>query len=836
MQKRFFEKNYNSCNLNTVKPNWWIKSGFIWIMLFSLFFAFTSISKAQTEPPPAFSSVRMTARPAFEGNFKYGEWLPVYVELINDSADLQASVQTAVQGSGGTMVFSTPVELAAGAHKQVTLYVLPNNFTRQLKIELISAGESLASQPIEVRPNPTVNYLVGILSSDRGALNLLNTIEIPGIKRTKVLIDVPPEDIPEKSEGLRSFDLLVATHIDTSTLTPSQVSAVENWVRQGGRLVIGGGADAQLTVSGFPPSLFPATIETTEAVEKLGPLEEYPDPDRLVLLPGPFVAAKLNPSGGQILAGEEGDTLIHEWTLGKGAVDFISLDPSVAPFDAWNGTTPFWQKLIGADAVFPEGLPTDISNRQQFASNMPYILSNLPILDLPSAKGLAVMLALYILVVGPVNYLILKSKKRLHWAWITIPAITVFFSLASFGLGYILHGTDIFINKISVIQVDPSGDAHFDSFIGVFSPAQTNYQVEVKEGGLLSPLSPYYEPWISAAPPVSGASGKTMAFVQGDPAYVEGLSVDQWSMQSFMSEGSIDQYGGIQSDLKLDNDRISGTVTNNTSHEFQDAMVVIGTKFHRIGPLAQGESAEIEIDLSDMGSPTMGMSISYSVFEKELNDTTNAPNRRRAEAKRAIVENIFERTPPMLSSQSAAKTGSSYSMTPVFVGWQDQAPPEVSIMNTETASQTTAVVLQNLDYGLSNAGQISLPPGMIPGKLVSYPRDGGTCGSPGSTGVYMTNGEAIFEYYVPENLRYLPIDRLKLGVYTDSGVFIDPKIEIYDWESESWTQLDGIVQGVNLLPGGSSFIREDGQINLRLNIQGGQSCIYLSVGMESLLN
>ena len=220
---------------------------------------------------------------------------------------------------------------------------------------------------------------------------------------------------------------------------------------------------------------------------------------------------------------------------------------------------------------------------------MPYALSNLPMLELPSASWLALMLGVYIVIVGPVNYLVLRRMKRLQLAWISIPSITIFFSIVSFLLGYALHGTDIFVNKIAVIQVESSGSAHIDSYIGVFSPAQTAYEVEIEDAGLISPLSPFYDPWNSAGNPGNTLTGRSMIIVQGNPAYVRGLSIDQWSMQSFMSEGTITSFGSFEADLQVKNDRLVGTIRNSTTYNLTDCFVILGSKFTRLGDLAPGE-------------------------------------------------------------------------------------------------------------------------------------------------------------------------------------------------------------------------------------------------------
>ncbi len=789
---------------------------------------------AQSPTPPPTLPIQLNASPAFQGQFKYGEWLPVWVEITNSGPDLNAEIQIPVSGGGGTMIFTSPVELPAGAHKRLLVYVLPNNYSRQLSVELVADKQLLVSQKISIHPNPNVTYLVGLAAPERGALALINGIKPSGIERSKVLVDFVLSELPDKPEGLRSFDLLVINNLDTSKVTPEQNQALESWVNQGGRLIIGGGAGATLTTSGLSKNLFPADIQSSDEIDTLPGLEKYAGDDKPILIPGPFVAAKIESASGRALVEQAGFPLVEEWMVGKGSVDFIALDPAVAPFDAWNGSGAFWQNLLAPSAVYPEWIPTDISSRQQFASNMPYALSNLPMLELPSASWLALMLGFYIIIVGPINYLVLRRIKRLHLAWISIPAITVFFSIASFLLGYALHGTDIFVNKISVIQVEAGGSAQVDSYIGVFSPAQTAYEVEIRDAGLISPLSPFYDPWNSAGNPGSALSGRSMSLVQGNPAYVRGLSIDQWSMQSFMSEGTMLDFGTFQSSLDVKNDQLVGTIRNTTNYNLTDCFVVLGNKFTALGDLAPGAEANIELELSSLGAPNFSSPLSYAMFEKELNGTVTSDVRRQAEARRSIIENLFERTTPIKSASSLGGISSNLSQVPMFLGWLDQAPPQVKIFGAEPAQKTTALVMTPLAYDLfESAGLITLPPGLVPGKLTTTPRDGGSCGSAGATAVYISRGEAIFEFTIPPEASRLQAKNLKLALWTDSGVFSTPIVELMNWQSAEWIKLGGVSQGVNLIPGATQLVRSDGTIQVRLSSDGAQSCYYLAMGMEA---
>ncbi len=803
-------------------------------ILFSLFGMENRVF-AQTPPPQVFASpVTMQAYPALEGYYKYGEWLPIWIEVENNGPDTRAEIRVPISGSGGVMIFTTPLELPAGARKRTTVYVLPNNYSRQLQVDLLAGTETLATQKITVHPQANIAFLTGIIAPERGALALLQTIDIPGAKRPQEVIDLKLADLPEKYEGLRSLDLLVLNNTDTSSLTPEQAAALETWVRQGGRLVVGGGANAQSAQAGLPATLLPLTIQEIGEMQELPGLEKWIDANKPVRVSGPFVAASGSSEAGTKLASQDDLVLVWEWARDRGLVNFVALDLSGSPFDAWSGTKDFWEKLVSQTAVYPVSAPADVSARQQFASSMTYPLSNLPMLDLPSARGLALLLGVYILLVGPANYFVLRKQKKLHLAWVTIPAITLVFSAASFGIGYALHGSDVFVNKIAIIQVEPSGKSHVDSFIGLFSPAQSAYEIQIEDGGLVSPLSPYYDPWSASAAPGGLSSGRSVTLQQGSPAYIRGLNVEQWSMQSFMSEGIPQDFGAIAADLRLEENRLVGEIHNRSSYELQDAAVIMGNNFVRLDHIAAGQTIPVELKIETQSGPNFGASLSYNLFQDQMNSAGPGPQSRQAEVKRAIVESLFERTQPFISAKRFSSTTALFgpSLAPVLIGWLDEAPPRVRVSNTEPAQQTTAIVVVPLSYAFPESGIISLPAGLIPGELVENPLEGGSCGPTGVTAVYIGRGEAVFEFTLPLEAQNLQLDHLKLAINNDSGMFTEPTIELYQWQTETWIPLVGVSQGVNMVPGADQLVSPGGKVKVRLSAQSSQGCYYVYLGLE----
>jgi hypothetical protein len=754
------------------------------------------------------------------------------VQVENNGTDLDGELRVRIADSWGATNFAAQAQLPSGSRKRIPLYVLPNNFSHTLEVQLVSGGQVLASQNVDVSPEPNINYFVGYIAPDPGALSLLKTVTLPGQRRFTVPVAVSLAELPERVEALRSLDTLVINAADTSTLTPAQQASLETWVRQGGRLVIGGGAEAMQTAAGLRETLLPLEPRQLREIDELPGLAEYAGSEA-VRVPGPFVIASGEPKQPARLLAFQGDTaLIQEWQLGNGFVDFIGLDLAVAPFDAWSGTTGFWEALLAPGAAYPEGMPIDMSPRQMRSDQMNYALSNLPSLDLPSIRGIAVLLALYIMLVGPVNYLILRWRRRLHLAWITIPVFTIAFSAGAFSLGYALRGTDLILNKVAVIELRPDGFGNVNSYLGLFSPARQSYEIEVSGGGLLSPLRPSYDPWGGQGGPSAAAEA---VFLQGDPGLVRGLTVNQWSMQAFMTEITWDDIGSIEDDLVLSGQQLTGTVENRTDFNLKDVVVILGNQFTRLGDLAPGESKEVSMDVPTLLGQPFESPVIYRLFSEFFDRPSPTGPPREAQLKQAVLESVFPwGSYPGTWSSSLSRPRTAQSLEVVFLGWFDQAPPEVRIGRREPAQQTTALLYDTMALRLADGNTVSLPPGIIPGSVIEMPQDGGYCGPMGSPAVYFNQGQAVFEYHLPEVAEGVEVSDLVVHIGTDSGLSRAPATAVYDWDSGTWNELVDAVAGRNLVPAGEGLINQNGDIRVRLSSENfiGGGCFYVALGVE----
>jgi len=773
----------------------------------------------------------MEAQAAFDGYFKYGEWLPVWVQLENSGPDLVGEVRVRVPGSWGATTFAAPAPLPTGSRKLIPVYVLPNNFSHVLEVELVADDDVLLSQEVPVKPQPNVNYQVGLVAPERGAMSLMMGASLPGRERPKTLIDLSPAELPERAEGLRSFDTLILNDTDTASFTPEQKIALETWVREGGRLVVGGGPGAQRTAAGLSDSILPFLPHGEMEMESVSALADFAGAEA-IRVPGPFVVATGEETEGRTLITQDGLPLIRERAVGAGFVDFVVLDLATSPFDAWTGTTAFWERLLSPGAAYPEWLPSDMSARQMKAGQMTYALSRLPTLELPSIRGLGLLLMIYVVLVGPVNYLVLRWRKQLQWAWVSVPLLTVVFSAGAFGLGYTLRGTDLILNKIAVIELDPDGAANVTSYLGLFSPARQSYEIEVRDSGLLSPLTPDSSPW---GPSNAGAGGE-IVFVQGRPSQVRGLAVNQWSMQTFMTEGTRTDFGRVGADLRFEGEVLIGTVRNETPHTLKDSVLILGNHFVRLDDLGAGQEVPVTLELSNSADRTFGQPLSYVIYGDQFIRPGPGGPARETEVKRMVAESILDQgggfSPISSRMPWGAEGGTSRGLA--LLGWLDEAPPDVSVAGRTPGQQTTALLYAPLSYHMPEEGDISLPPGLIPGALVAMPIAGGPCGPNSGASIWLERGEAVFEFQAPEEVRDVQFEEIKLVIGTDGGGWWQPPdTAVYDWDSEMWVALSDPVIGINLIPDAANLVSQDGRVQVRLSSENNQGgCLYLELGLE----
>ncbi|MBQ7520641.1 MAG: hypothetical protein IJU12_09990, partial [Clostridia bacterium] len=204
----------------------------------------------------AWAEISLEAELGYENTVTYIRAMPLRVVLKNDGADEDLTVAVNVSRNDRQYDrYEYPVFLAGGAEMRLTL---PINITYKqaaFTVEALSGGEAVAS--VSVKPQKTVSpdtLLVGLLSSQPQSMRYLNiNPSSDALMRgeTWQTLALDAATFPDTVELLRAFPILAIEDFDLSTLSDRQRTAFDQWLRQGGIVLAGGGSSGISTFRGL---------------------------------------------------------------------------------------------------------------------------------------------------------------------------------------------------------------------------------------------------------------------------------------------------------------------------------------------------------------------------------------------------------------------------------------------------------------------------------------------------------------------------------------------------------------------------------------------------------
>ena len=399
---------------------------------------------ATAAPAPQPAGLTVTVEAGYNGYYKLGEWFPVRVSLSNSGAqrDVEVRVPGLAQSDSPVITYKQAVSLPAPARKEITLYTYAASYQHDLTVQVAQGDTIIAEQKTKLEPL-TDAFLLGVVSDAPDLLNALGGTKLGAGGATPATVaHLTVAQLPAGA-GLGGLDALVVAGTDTSKLTPEQHDAIAAWTLRGGALVIAGGAGAVGPAAGLV-DLLPVVLMGSEAAAGLDALTAYVGGAALPAAGLTVNASRLRPEVGAVAVvdGPSGPILARR-AFGAGEIYALALDPTAPGVKAWDERhQPLEAHLRGAHRGALRGFGAAQRRRiyGPMGAGLPYPGQfspfDLPALDLPSVPAVAGFLFLYVLIVGPINYLLLRRTRHANLAWLTIPAIVIVFAALAYLLGY----------------------------------------------------------------------------------------------------------------------------------------------------------------------------------------------------------------------------------------------------------------------------------------------------------------------------------------------------------------------------------------------------------------
>ncbi|MFD2656739.1 hypothetical protein [Gracilibacillus thailandensis] len=654
------------------------------IGLFVLLFMCLAYSDTSTAYADDQDRLEIKVEAGIDGKAKEGKGYPVTLTITNNKEDFNGDLVITLPVVNKVL----PIDIASGTTKTISfsiqgmqemMHYQPNANQNEQLFHLyegdwkdgneVTLDSNLDLNPTYIQPDKLV---IGVLSDRPDSLNYLKLTSFFG--SDPEVINLDESMITDDSLGLDIFDLLVVNDYSIAQLPTQKQESIKEWVQNDGTLITGSkpGLKQQF---GSLADILPLTITGQEEVEQIRGFEaisqEPIEADRIELFTGEVdeEAAVLY---------QEGDIpLVMEKRIGKGAVTQIAFDLGLSQLADWQGNDPLWQS-IGNDNGNVDAYMNNIGMRT--VDRLRDISRTFPTLANLKVSTLAILFTVYLLVIIPILYFVLKRMDKREWAWIIIPVFAIVSSVGLYTIGAKDRGGAIKTNVMSVISLDEQGMGSGEGVISMLSKGSGSYTLSMDSTFNPIPSEDLYGPQKTYAdlPFLETEENKENVHFQ---------QVEFWSPRSVAFDQPVKEYGQISSSFSFANGTISGQVTSNFEFDLHDVYLISGQNYQEIGELAAGETKEVSFSAENQDyfqQPTE--QVAYNLFGHSGQTGQQSDEQIKAELLSVAIRNEIDRNVN----------------TPMLIGFTDQSLVPVTINGDETNQNNHHLFMQPTTIDLAD--------------------------------------------------------------------------------------------------------------------------------------
>ncbi len=779
-------------------------------------------------PVRAASAVAIDARVLLGGRYETGGWAAVAVTLVNESSPTDGYL-TAETDAG---IVRRYVEMPAGARKVVTLYVRPGGFQRQLTVRY-EEPNGVVETVAEVRVLEVSGRQIAVVGDADGMLRP----QLAGgpTQGAPDPLSLTIADLPERPEPLDGLSVVVWAG-DAGALSEAQRRSLERWVADGGQLVVVGGADWQARTAGIEHLL---PIEGLAAVDGVdhAPLAAWVGSDE-ALGPDTIATGTLGEGARALVTSADGAPMAAWRAVGSGRVVLFGTDLALDAYRTWAGSPLLWSRVIDGGWLLSEFFGGGFVDREATSSSMAQALNTLPSLDVPPAELLLALIVAYILLIGPVSYLVLRRIDRRELAWLTAPLLVIVFTAASYGIGIALKGTDIIVNQIAVLRSSSGGTlATVEAYAGVYSPTRGTYDVIVEADALVAPMraDQFFD---------GQAGGARLTADQGEPARLHDLLVAARGFEYVRADAMVAHESPLVVTWSSNDGELIGTVTNVGTEPLSDVAFISSGGGEMIGDLAPGATGEFRIAREGLSQSSASDQV-YGFGGFNSSD----PERRQIVARRGVIDALVGYGGWMPVDAELSGYGGR---GPFVIGWRSgEGPTPIALDGVETLRFAELVEVVAIRPGVGG-GSVVFGPGDM---SISVATDGGatlldsaTVALGGDAGA-----SAVFSISLPLEASELEVTAIELIAGTDPGMAIVEggafpglwppgySVEVRDPVTGEWSVVGDLSAGNRIaIDDPSGAINAAGRIDVRVtagvpNPNFGDPSVFVTARVEGVI-
>ncbi len=734
----------------------------------------------------------------FNNNYKIGYSTPVNITIKNQYKDINGEVEIRVPSSTGKyMSYVKPISLQKEAEKVITINV-PVGMNRAKYLLVISNGkDKVYEDSIEIgMTSNNATSFIGILSDDSDSLSYINKVPASsGMSLLTKVIKLDDKNFPEDIFTLNAFDILVINDFDTSRFSKLQYDILKQWVGNGGTLLIGTGAKYSKTLSIFKDTFIEGTQGNVKeiATSKIYDLATNGDNKNDTKVD----ALELHIKDSKILMEDKDIILAQSLSKGKGVVGIVAFDLGQAPFVNWNNNTAFAEKLLEIINPNITNANKDINYIQNNYYNIREAMNQFSELASPKTSNFYLILFIYVLVVAPITYIILKKIDKREFMWVTVPALAIIFGIMVYYAGSGTRLSEITTNMISYITLDEKGNTSTSTYAGVFNTNKQKVRIEGKNGEKLIPLTQDYFNGNNQNQSSDNDVVEAKIF-SGQNGGVEYKNSGLFETKVLQLQENSKSIGKIETDLHLRNSSLVGNIKNSTNIDLVDGLIIMPDGYYKIDSLKSGESIKLDNLIIKTFS---GGNLHQMVYDVYLNNT-NTSNMNTTQRK----EYLDKRQEGSIL-QNMLNNGNGQADGIRLIAFSKTAIHNPLIVNGVEAKKNERNIFSiPLNLNFTNGEKIEYPMGFIPFDISNT----STLGYDSSSKVLFGNGFAELLYKIDKNMK---VDEIEINA--SNSQINTSAYNIFNIDKKSYEPLPiGVIKGEDL----KKYITEDNIVKIKLQV------------------
>ena len=664
----------------------------------------------------------------FDSGTDFSRWNLLTASITNNGVnDWQGTVEVVSTGS-----FVEDVFVETGKTVDVYFYLPPMSTARFLggdeRVQLQLIGEDgRVSESTRVDTVPSqYSGVIGVVSGSPDDFNRLTNI-FSGLHVASL-----QEEHFNDVVFMDNINMLIISDGQILSLQPRQQENITRWVEGGGILIVGGGRGWQNNMALVSAELVP--FQPDGVTEVSGDLP-FVQGDAQYLVTRGTVA-------GEVLLETQSTPLLVSKEFGRGRVFYSTLNLEDAPFNDATAMEQFWE-IIYASGGAPQyaaqfgyerwDMPQQLLNMMSMTGQGPFFFA-------PGWMFFGIIF--YILLVGPVSYLVLRRLRRWEWGWLTIPVTAVLFTAIIYMVANSGRATDYALYQYNVIEFQRENRAVAESYGAVFVPRRGSVRFDL---------------------PIATVATGQGGVVQRDTETTASIRVDNpplWSMQRLYATQTLELDGIIELEGIIGDNQVEVTATNTTNDPLFDSYVRWGSGWQAVGSLEPGESKTVMMDR--LGP--LDLTQLYSRYAQNYGGYGYWP------------DEMF-----------------NYPYELLFIGFND----EMSIIELSDVTETTSlnIIVAGLEMGeLSVEENFSIRPGWLKPRIVAdinaNNRGGNYYGPSHGNELYLNGtGQVDLIFPLPANVDYSQ-GKYELNFNLNGNG--TGEIEVYNGSLGQWEELDSI--------------------------------------------